>query len=86
MPDLNEPLPPDGPSAGDGAWMQVRIQAPPEVGAAVLKLLREQFGYRDTDWCVMELREDYSRIDFDPMPARTKTDHDREYTIDWRTP
>lgn len=86
MSELSDPFPPDGSAPAGDDWMQVRIQASPEVGAAVLELLRERFGYLDSDWCVMERRQDYSRVDFDPMPARTKADHDREYTIDWRTP
>jgi hypothetical protein len=63
-------------------WMQVRAQVPPEVAAAILRLLRERHGFRDTDWCVMERREDYSRVDYDPIPLRTRADY--EYTVDWR--
>lgn len=65
----------------DREWMQVRIVAPDEVGIAVLELLTN-FGFRDTDWCVRERREDYSRVDYDPCPARTRADY--EYTVDWR--
>lgn len=83
MPDLIDPFPPEGGVTRGDDWMQVRIQAPPEVGAAVLELLRERFGYRDTDWCVMERREDYSKVDYDPIPPRAAADN--EYTIDWRT-
>lgn len=86
MSELNDPTPvmkaPNRATPADKDWMYVSIQAPSEVGAAVVKLLREQFGYRDTDWCVLERREDYSRVDYDPMPPRTEADN--EYTIDWR--
>lgn len=61
-------------------WMNVTVQAPPEVGAAVLDFLKDRFGFLEIDWCVLERRQDFSRVDYDPMPPRTKSD----YTIDWR--
>jgi hypothetical protein len=64
-------------------WMEVRIVAPPEVGAAVMDFLRERFGYVEPDWCVLERREDYSRVDYAPAPARSVADY--EYTVDWRS-
>ncbi len=63
-------------------WMHVSVTAPPEVGAAVVEFLKTRFGFRDVDWCVLERREDYSRVDFDPAPPRTRADS--EYTVDWR--
>jgi hypothetical protein len=73
--------PPAGPAPAGTEWMQVIVVAPDEVGMAVLELLRN-FGFRDTDFCVLERRVDYSRVDYDPAPARTAADY--EYSNDWR--
>lgn len=50
--------------------MRVMITAPPEVGASVIRFLKEHHGFVDIDWCVME-RPDLARVDFDPADPLT---------------
>lgn len=62
-------IPDRGPAPG---WMQVTIQAPPEVGNAVLLLLEEDYNFKDVDWCCLGRDEDNARIDYAPSAPLTK--------------
>lgn len=72
MPELNDD------------WMQVQVQAPPEVGKAVLDFLEQRFGYRHVpdgiDWCVWERPEDFSQATYAPCEPITTN----AYVVDWR--
>lgn len=72
----------DEPPAGEPAedWMQVSVVAPPEAGDAVLRMLKDRFGYRAIDWCELERKEDYSTVTFAPVEPVTEN----RYTVDWR--
>lgn len=71
MTDLFDEIP-DRKHAPDSDWMQVTIQAPPEVGNAVLLLLEEDYNFKDVDWCVMGRDEDNSMVDFAPCAPLTR--------------
>lgn len=62
LPDL-EPTP---------DWMQVTIQAPPEVGEHILMVLRTLHRFNEVDWCVMGRDEDNARVDYAPCPPLTR--------------
>jgi hypothetical protein len=49
-------------------WMHIRVVVPPRDGAALLRLLRDEFGFEDIDWCLMQ-RPDQSMVDYGPVAA-----------------
>lgn len=65
-------------------WLQVVIEAPPEVGLAVIQFLEREFGYAHIpgglDWCVWERREDFSQVNYAPCEPITRN----RYVVDWR--
>jgi hypothetical protein len=58
-------------------WMHLSIELPGDDGLALLLLLREKFGFKEVDWCVLQ-RPDRARVGYDPCEPRT----DSGYTID----
>lgn len=82
--ELSEPSGPDPERTGPVQhWLQVTVQAPPEVGRAVLALLQERFGFRDIapiDWCALERYEDFSHASYAPCEPVTEN----PYVVDWR--
>lgn len=72
-----------GSSGDEPDWMQVTVVAPREVGLAVREFLTREFGFQDIapiDWCVLERREDYARVDYGPASPITTN----AYAEDWR--
>lgn len=66
-------------------WMHLSLDAPTEVVEAVLALLEGVHGYRDIgplDWCVLERRQDLSRVTYAPRSPITTN----RYADDWRDP
>lgn len=64
-------------------WMQVTLLAPADVGCAVREFLREKFGFVDIapiDWCVLERRQDFSRVTYAPVAPLTRN----LYSANWR--
>jgi hypothetical protein len=62
--------PPVGtPAAAD--WTNISITIPPADAEPILRFLREEHGFRDVDWCVMQRDADCARVDYDPVPPLT---------------
>lgn len=52
--------------------MYVTVIAPPELGGEVVKFLKEQHGFVETDWTVMERPGvDFARADYAPCEPLT---------------
>jgi hypothetical protein len=64
-------------------WMQVTVVAPAGVASALLAFLQVEHDFVDIapiDWCVLERRQDYARVDYAPCPPTTTN----AYVVDWR--
>lgn len=49
-------------------WMGINIHLPIDQSEKVFEFLKT-LGFKDTDWCVMERKQDFSQVHWGPTPV-----------------